>query len=166
MMKVLAVVATLMLAVWPAQAQEREGVVSGTISKIDNAAKTVVIKTADAGEIVLKETAKTVKEGGAALKEGAQVVAHYTTVGAEHTALALKYVGSKTVHVAEGTVDKVDDVAKTVAVKTKDGSVVVFHSAEDGVLATGRGVKEGARVTVYYTEEAGRKIAHGFRHLM
>jgi hypothetical protein len=59
-------------------------------------------------------------------------------------------------------VDKVDDAGKTVSVKTADGSVVVFHAAEDGVVGTGDAVKEGGRVTVHYTEDGARKVAHAF----
>jgi hypothetical protein len=161
-MKSLSLVAALLLLMAPVQAQDKHGVISGTITKIDNAAKTVTIKTVAGTEVVAKETARTVKEGGAAAKEGGEAIVHYTTSGAEHTAVAIKPVGNKTVKIAEGTVDAVDAAAKTVAVKTKDGSVVVFNSAEDGVISAGGAMKQGARATIHYTEEGAKKIAHAF----
>lgn len=73
--------------------------------------------------------------------------------------------------------------------KTTDGSQHVYHYAEDGVIESGRatgqgavaagkatsagtqvavtktaqGVTEGSKVTVHYTETAGRKIGHAFK---
>jgi hypothetical protein len=161
-MKSLSLVAALLLVTAPVHAQEKHNIISGTITKIDNAAKTVTIKTTTGTEVVAKETARTVKEGGTAAKEGGEAVVHYTTSGAEHTAVAIKPVGNKTVKVTEGTVDKVDGAAKTVAVKTKDGSVVVFNSAADGVISAGGAMKQGAHVTIHYTEDGTKKIAHAF----
>jgi hypothetical protein len=44
----------------------------------------------------------------------------------------------------------------------KDGSEEIFqltgHASED----TGKGVAKGAKVTVFYTETAGKKVAHFF----
>jgi hypothetical protein len=54
-------------------------------------------------------------------------------------------------------VDAVDAAAKTVAVKTADGAVVVFNSAEDGVISAGGALKQGARVTIHYTEDAAQR---------
>lgn len=141
-------------------AQEKHNIVTGTVSKIDGAAKTTAVKTAEGSEVVLKETDKTLKSGAAGVKDGSLVIANYTTSGATHTAVAIKHVSGKTVHVAEGTADKVDAAAKTVAVKTKDGSVVVFNEAADGVMHTGGALKQGAHVTVHYTDDAGKKVAH------
>lgn len=85
-------------------------------------------------------------------------------------------------HVVSGVVHKVDGAAKTIALKTKDGTESVYHLADDGVISAGEGVSTGAkatatatadaarfaadaaktsgRVTVHYTEEGGKKIAH------
>lgn len=161
-MKSLSLVAALLLLMPAVHAQEKHNIISGTITKIDNAAKTVTIKTKTGTEVVAKETAKTVKEGGTAAKEGGEAVVHYTTSGAEHTAVAIKPVGNKTVKVTEGTVDKVDAGARTVSVKTKDGGVVVFNSAEDGVIRAGDAMKQGTHVTIHYTEDGAKKIAQAF----
>lgn len=80
-----------------------------------------------------------------------------------------------------GTVDKVDADAKTVAVKTEDGTEKVAkftedttvygaHDVEKGTKAAADALadarKKGVHVVVYYTkkgsEDAGKKVAHAF----
>src|SRR6266481_157520 len=76
-------------------------------------------------------------------------------------------------HVITGTVEKVGTGAKTIAVKTADGTKEAFEVSEHATVDTGKavghysavGAKKGEHVTVYYTEEAGKKIAHLFKHL-
>src|SRR5207302_1895013 len=76
-------------------------------------------------------------------------------------------------NVITGTIEKVDSGAKTVAVKTADDTketfVVAGHATvdtgKDVALYSARGAKKGEHVTVYFTEEAGKKIAHVFKHL-
>ena len=93
--------------------------------------------------------------------------------GADKTAHSVEWVGDKTVHATEGTVEDVGEGSKTVAVKTADGTEETFVVADHAVVNSGkditrysvRGAKKGEHVTVYYTEEAGKKIAHVFKHL-
>jgi hypothetical protein len=53
-----------------------------------------------------------------------------------------------------------------------DGSKDTYHLAQDGVLETGKagdatadGVAKVSKVTAHYTEDAGRKSAHGIDHI-
>jgi hypothetical protein len=59
-----------------------------------------------------------------------------------------------------------DRGAKTVTVRTADGSEQVFHLTDHAAQDAGKDVSAGAeksgKVTVYYTEEAGHKVAHFF----
>ena len=77
---------------------------------------------------------------------------------------SLSFAAQDVVHAVEGTVTKVDSAAKTVAVKTADGSEETFHltdrAAKDTGKDIGEGAKKSAKVTVYYTEKAGTKTAH------
>ena len=61
-----------------------------------------------------------------------------------------------------------DRGAKTIAVKTADGSVQSFrmadHATVDAGKDVGRATEKSAKVTVYYTEKAGRRIAHFFEN--
>lgn len=159
-------------------AQDVVSAVEGTITKVDGAAKTVVVKAGDGTEHTLHFVKRTSVHAGAGtaaegkhafrgLREGSTVVAHYTTKGSEKTAEEVDDIGTGGFKVAEGTVSRVDRGGKTIAVKTKDG-------AEDTYRLTGRAAKDGGKdlaegagrsenVTVYYTEEAGHKVAHFFK---
>jgi hypothetical protein len=171
----------LCFAVAVARADDVTHVVSGTIEKVDAGAKTIAVKTADGTVETVKFTGKTTVHGlkdaakGADLagKEGGHVIVHTTGEGADKTAHSVEWVGDKTVHTTEGTVEDVGKGTKTVAVKTADGTKEVFEVSGRATVDTGKtvgrysvaGAKKGERVTVYYTEEAGKKIAHVFKHL-
>jgi hypothetical protein len=68
--------------------------------------------------------------------------------------------------VTKGTVEKVDEGTKTVVVKSADGTEKSFeytgNALKDSGKAVGKGTEKGAKITVYYTEETGKKIAHFF----
>lgn len=156
-------------------------VITGTIEKVDSGAKTIAVKTADGTVETVKLTEKTTVHGlkdaakGADLagKEGGHVIVHTVGEGTEKTAHSVEWVGDKTVHTTEGTVEDVGKGSKTVAVKTADDAKETFVVADHATVSTGKdvahysvaGSKKGEHVTVYYTEEAGKKIAHVFKHL-
>jgi len=162
-------------------AQNATNVVTGTIEKVDSVAKTIAVKTAEGTVETVKFTEKTTVNGlkgaakGADLagKEGSHVIVHTVGAGTDKTAHSVEWVGDKTVHATEGTVEDVGEGSKTVAVKTADGTKETFVVADHAVVNSGKGVarysaqsaKKGEHVTVYYTEEAGKKIAHVFKHL-
>ena len=148
--------------------------VRGTVTKVDSAAKTVVVKTKDGTEQTVHFANKTVVHGTEAgakdtfkgVKEGSEVVAHYTTKGTEKTAVEVDRLGKEGLKETEGTVSEIDRGAKTIAVKTVDGTIQTFKMAnratEDAGKEVGKATVKSAKVTVYYTEEAGKKIAHFF----
>ena len=156
-------------------------VVTGTLEKVDTGAKTVTVKTADGTEDVVKFTGKTTADGAKSVahatdlvgKEGGHVIIHCTTEGTDKVAHSIHYVGDKTVHATEGTVEDIGKDGKTVTIKTADGTKKTFDVAGHATMDTGKdvgvysadGVKKGAHVTVYSTEEAGKSIAHVFSHL-
>src|SRR6266852_6663735 len=175
------VVLAAFFAVTVARAQDVTHVVSGTIEKVDAGAKTISVKTADGTVETVKFTDKTTVHGlkeaakgtDLAGKEGSHVIVHTVGEGADKTAHSVEWVGDKTVHTTEGTVEDVGKGSKTVAVKTADGTKQTFVVADHAAVDTGkdvarysaRGAKKGEHVTVYYTEEAGKKVAHVFKHL-
>ena len=160
-----------------AKSKPVEHAIAGTVESVDTAAKTVSIKTADGTVKVVKVTDKTTVEGLKAganytalgAEKGSHVVVKYTGEGADATSDGIKYIGKGTVKVSEGTVTKVDDAAKTVTVKTASGAEEVYHVTAEGTVDTGKGIAKGttkgAKVSVYYTEEGGKKVAHFFKHL-
>jgi len=82
------------------------------------------------------------------------------------TGVEIGKIGKDSVKVTKGTIAKVDSGAKTVVVKTADGTEKTFdfteNAGKDMGKAVGTGTEKGAKVTVYYTEESGKKIAHFF----
>jgi len=160
--------ALLCLAIEPVTA------VHGTVSKLDSGAKTIVVKAKDGTEHTLHFAGKTVVHGtetGAkdtfkGIKEGSEVVAHYTTKGSEKTAVEVDNVGKDGLKTTEGVVSNIDRGGKTIAVKTADGSVQTFkmaeHASVDAGKDVGKATEKSAKVTVYYTEKAGKKVAHFF----
>ena len=158
--------------------------VHGTVTKMDAGTKTAVVKTKDGTEYTIKFADKTTVHGVRAsadatatgtkdtfhgLKEGSDVVAHYTVKGADKTAVEIDNVGKHGIKAVEGTVTHIDRGTKTVAVKTADGTEQTFklsgHAAADAGKDIGKGTEKSAKVTVYYTEEAGKKTAHFFEKI-
>jgi hypothetical protein len=154
--------------------------VHGTITKLDSATKTMVVKTKDGTEhsihIVDKTTVHGVDATGAGakdafhgLKEGSEVVAHYTVKGTDKTAVEVDHVGKDGMKVVDGTVTRVGEAGKVVVVKTADGTEQTFRVVGRDTAAAaedvGKGSEKGAKVTVYYTEDAGKKVAHFFEKL-
>src|SRR6516165_2300935 len=138
MKKVLLALAGLAFAASMSVAQDVVSFMHGTVKKVDKATKTVVVKTKDGTEHTVKvasdDTVKGTKDGFDGIKKG--------------------------------TVEKVDEGAKTVAVKSADGTEKTFeytgNALKDSSQAVGKGTEKGAKITVYYTEETGKKIAHFF----
>lgn len=156
----------------------------GTVSKIDTAAKTIAIKTADGTEHVFRWTEKTTVHGveaaGAAtetaakdswhgLKEGSEVVAHSTKRGTEDTVVEVDRVGDDGLHKTEGTIKEIDRGGKKMVVTTADGTDHVFkltgHAADDAGKNLSKGTEKGTKVVVYSTEDAGKSVAHFFEKI-
>jgi hypothetical protein len=162
--------------------------VSGAVTKIDKDAKTIAVKTADGTEHVFhytekttihgtKDAAKGVKAGAVDTyfdgKEGTHVIVRYTEKGADKTAASVDDFGKDTMKVSKGTVTKVDKAAHTVSVKTEDGAETTYDWGKDATIDTEHGVvkssqyvaKEGDKVVLHYSEDAGRKVVHFFRSM-
>ncbi len=151
--------------------------VKGTVEKIDRTAKTIVVKAADGTEHTFHFVGRTAVHGaevaGTAaqesfhgLREGSDVVVHYTAKGSEETAEEIDHIGEGGLKTTEGTVTHIDRGAKTVTIKTADGTEQAFrltdHAAEDAGKDISEGTEKSAKVTVYYTSQAGHKVAHFF----
>jgi hypothetical protein len=162
--------------------------VAGVITKVDGAAKTISLKTADGTEHVFRYTEKTTvhvaKEGGEeakagtvdtymAGKEGTHAVVSFTGKAGEETATHVQDLGRHSLQISEGTVTRVDKTARTVTIRSKDGSEDTYHVAKHATIDTDHGItkdselvaKKGEKITVHYTQEAGEKIAHLVKHV-
>jgi arginine repressor len=161
-------VACLVLGAVICVADDLVSFIHGTVTKVDHTTKTIVVKTADGTEHTVKVTDSAVikgsKDGFDGLKEGTEVVARTTKKGAVESADEVGKVSKDGLKATKGTITKFDKDAKTVTVKTADGTEKAFElsgrAVADAGKATGKGVEKGAKVTVYYTEEGGKKTAH------
>lgn len=180
MKKISSLIFASMLVVTMYAAEDVVTAVRGSITKVDSAAKTVVVKTGDGTEHTLHFAAKTTVHGADAtakgaedswhgLKEGTDVVAHYTAKGTEETAVEIDKVGKDGMKTTDGAVKEIDRAGKKLVVKTADGTEQTFrmtgHATEDAGKDIGKGTEKGAKVTVYYTEESGKKVAHFFEKI-
>ncbi len=149
-------------------AQDLVSIIHGTIKKVDKTTKTIVVKSADGTEHTIKvagdDTVKGTKDGFDGLKEGTEVVARTTGKGADESAEAVGKVSKDGFKATKGTVENFDKDTKILVVKSADGTEKTFdvtdNAVKDAGKATGKGIAKGAKVTVYYTEEGGKKTAH------
>ena len=176
-------VLVLALAIFALPVRAADDVVSavhGTVTKVDSGAKTMVVKTKDGTEHTIHFVDKTTVRGADAtatgakdsfhgVKEGSEVVVHYTEKGTEKTGVEIDRVGKDGVKTVDGTVEKVGEGGKTVVVKTADGTEHTFRVAGHDTAVSaediGKVTEKGAKVTVYYTESAGKSVAHFFEKL-
>lgn len=174
-LRVLTVIALFASAVYAAD--EAASAIHGTVTKVDTTGKTITVKTKDGTEHTIHYVDKTAVKGGEAaeeagkdsykgIKEGSEVVVEYTKKGTLDTADEIDKLSKKTTKTVEGTVVKVGNDGKTVTIKAADGTEKTFETAGKGAETSakdvGEGTKKGAKVTVTYTEKAGKAIAHFF----
>jgi ABC-type enterochelin transport system substrate-binding protein len=171
-----------------AYGQDAIHAVAGAVTKVDKTAKTIAVKTADGSEEVFTYTEHTSVRDSRAVahaaqmgivdtymagKEGTRVVVRYTGKGADKTATVVEDFGKDALKVGRGTVTHVDKEAHTVAIKTDDGAEATYRLGAEGVVETDHGVirssrylaKEGDKVVVHYTEDAGTRVVRLFKKL-
>jgi hypothetical protein len=165
-----------------------EHAVAGVVTRIDAAAKTIALKTADGTEHVFKYTDKTTVHLAKATgeetkagtidtymagKEGTHAVISYTAKGGKETAVHVQDLGDHSLKTGEGTVTRLDKAGRTVTIRAEDGSETTYHVAKHAAIDTEHGVtkdsefiaKKGEKVSVHYTDEAGEKVVHLFKHV-
>jgi hypothetical protein len=178
LLRFLSVAVFLAFAVYAAD--DVASAVHGTVTKVDSATKTMVVKTKDGTEHTVHFTEKTVVWGAdktaAGAKDtvkgvavGSEVVVHYTVQGTEKSATEVDKVGKDGLKYVDGTVTKVGKDGKTVTVKAADGTEHTFevagHDTADAAKDIGKGADKTGKVTVYYTEDGTKKVAHFFEKL-
>jgi len=169
--------AVAVIATWclPVLAVERRhGILVGEIIKLDSATKTAVVKVADGTEHTFHFVERTTVHGTSeaaedafhGLKEGTRVAVHYTAKGTEETAEEVDNIGEDGLKATHATVVHLDRGAKTLVVQTEDGTRETYHLTDSAARDAGKGILKGSeksgKVTVYYTEEGGHKVAHFF----
>ena len=179
-LRVLIVVGLLFALESPLEAIEPVTATEGTVERVDATAKTVLVKAKDGTEHTFHFAGRTVLHGAQStergadasargLKEGSEVVVHSTKRGTVETAEEIDHVGKDGLKTSEGTVTHFDRAARKMTIKTADGTEQTYrlseHAAHDAGKDTEDAAKRSGHVTVYYSEEAGHKIAHFFKSL-
>jgi hypothetical protein len=152
--------------------------VHGTVDDVDTGSKTIIVKSADGVKHSIHFVDRTIVHGADLSKDagkdswhgvekGSEVVAHYTSKGGEDTAVEVDKVGYGGLKTTEGTVKEIDRGGKKLVVDTGKGSEETFRLTDHASVDAGKGVEKGtvkgSKVTVYYSEEAGKKVAHFFK---
>jgi hypothetical protein len=158
-------------------AEDVVSAVHGTIEKVDPVTKTLVVKAEDGTDHSLhlldtttvhgvRASAEAGTDSWQGLKDGTEVVAHYSRRGTKDTALEVDNVGKDGLKATEGTIKGLDRGGKKMVVKTADGTESTFRLTDDAAKDAGKGIVEGTekgtKVTVYYSEDTGEKVAHFF----
>ncbi len=146
----------------------------GTITQEGIAANTVAVKTKDGVEHVFHFTKDLLVHGGnktgadalQGLHKGTPVVVHYTVTGEIESAHEIDQLGDEGLKVTEGVVTRIDRKRREVTVRFPEGKTETFRLTDHAAEDAGKDI-EGAgpdtRITVYYTDENGEKVAHFFK---
>jgi hypothetical protein len=152
----------------------------GTIAKIDRAAKTIAVKTADDTEHVfywakgtsvhgVKAADVATKDSWHGLTEGSEVVAHSTKHGTKDTVVEVDKVGDTGLKKTEGTIKEIDRSGKKLVIESADGSEHAFkltgRAATDAGKDVAAGAEKGTKVAIYSTEDAGESVVHFFEKI-
>jgi hypothetical protein len=148
----------------------------GTVQKTYAAANSIIVNTADGMEHLVHFTKRTLVHGASAandafqgLEKGSHVVVHYAAEGDQKTAVEVDRVGEDGLKTMEGTVTHVDRKGQTLSIKLADGSKETLRLTERAAADVGEDVDRAAddapRVIVYYTDEAGERVAHFFKRI-
>jgi hypothetical protein len=163
----------------PAPVQGAQGNVTleGTTKKVYGAAQYVIVKTVDGVEHVIHYTKDLLVHGGKGsgvdallgLEEGSTVVVHYTTANAQETAQEIDRVGDKGLKTTEGVVARIDRTRKQITIRYANGKSETLQLTERAAAEAGKDIDEASggatKVVVYYSDDAGRKVAHYFRRI-
>jgi hypothetical protein len=145
----------------------------GVMKKFYRAANVVIVTTMDGVEHVYHFAKDLVVHGGKGsgvdalegLREGSTVVVHYTVEGTEPTAHEIDPLGSEGLEVTEGIVKDIDRGRKQITVGYDNGKTEAFRLTDRA--ATESAANEAAagpgKVVIYYSNDAGQKVAHFFR---
>jgi len=153
-------------------------VTEGTVKEVDTGAKKVVITATGGAERTFVVADRTMIHGFETtahgsekalrnLREGSEVAGHYAIEGAVDTAEEIDHIGARGLRVEVGTLRASDRVAKTITIATTDGAEKSFHLLDRAARDAGKdfvdGTEKSAKVTLYYSEDGGKKVVHFFK---
>ena len=149
--------------------------IHGTVKTVEKSSATMTVATDDGAEAVLHFTDETIvhpsdkgtKDVWHGLKAGTKIAVHYTDVAARKTAVEVYDLTKTGLKATAGAVVSVDCATRKCVVKSADGVehafVLTARASKQVGTATAKGVATGAKVTVDYTEKAGKKTVQFFK---
>ena len=147
----------------------------GSVDKVYAGAHSALVTAGDGVKHLIHFTDRTVVHGDHdpnapldSLKEGSRVVVHYTMDGTRKAAVEVDRIGEGGLAEAKGVVTRIDRQAQRLSIRLADGTTETLQLSERAARDVGRGLEgeaDGAKVVVYYTDEAGNKIAHYFKQV-
>jgi hypothetical protein len=148
-------------------AQDVVGAAEVSVKKIDAASKVVVVDTGNGvvhtyhlSDDLVVHTATGAVEGVRGIGVGSRVAIHYSAEGGRTSVHEIDMIGDDGLKTAKGTVVHFDRLAKKVSIEGGDGSVQAFDLADRAAGESTRGIDKAGKVTLYYTEESGKKTVH------
>jgi hypothetical protein len=147
----------------------------GTMKTFYKAANVVIVTTIDGVEHVYHFAKDLIVHGGhgtgvdalAGLREGSTVVVHYVTGEGEQDASEIDVVGDQGLQVTEGVVTHIDRDRKQITVRFDNGKTETLRLTDRAAAETAKTLDAGGdsatRMVIYYSDEAGQKVAHFFK---
>lgn len=146
----------------------------GTVTKLYRAANVVIVTTVDGVEHVYHFAKDLVVHGGKGvdalqgLREGSTVVVHYTGDDTQATAHEIDRIDTEGLESTEGTVTRIDHGRQQITVRYDNGKAETFRltsraASEQSTKADADAAHK--RVVIYYSNDAGQKVAHFFQLL-
>ena len=147
----------------------------GTVVQEHAAANTVIVKTVDGVEHVFHYTKNLLFHGGRnsgvdaleGLRDGTTVAVHYTVAWGNASALEIDQISDDGLEATEGTVVRIDRGRKNITIRFDNGESETFELTDRAARGAGNDIDLAPggtmRITVYYTDEAGHRVAHFFK---
>jgi hypothetical protein len=143
----------------------------GTVEQEYAGANTVIVKSLDGVEHVFHVLMHGGKSSGVqalpGLREGSTVAVHDSASGIDASAQAIDLIDNDGMHVTEGTVIRIDRSRKHIAIMFDHDRTETFELTERTAADAGHDIdptpNPTSTVSVSYTDESGRKVAHFFK---
>ena len=146
----------------------------GTMNQFYRAANVVVVTTLDGMEHVYHFTKDLIVHGGKkpgvdaleGLREGTTVVVHQST-GESASADEIDVLGDEGLKSTEGMVTRIDRRKNEITIRYNNGKTETLQMTTRAAAESDAGIdetsQEASTIVIYYSDEAGRKIAHDLK---
>jgi hypothetical protein len=146
----------------------------GSMKQFYRAANVVVVTTIDGVEHMYHFAKNVVvhgaKEPGVdaleGMREGSTVVVHYTIRGEEASVQEIDLFGDEGLKITEGVISHVDRRRKEITIRYGNGKTETLRMTDRAAAESEKaleGTAAGTKIVVYYSDDAGRKVAHYFK---